>query len=297
MDVRSTSNVNRTNSPRRRALSDAIPNLTPGRWRIVGAWSSLRRSLDPKRPIEANSIPSRASSPLPEGPATPDTTTSRKRISLFLRRRRDGERDSSRRIQSRIISPEPSVDPQSPAFLDYASDSQENSAVVSNTSASSRNRRAGFRLVTDDDANDAPDADGEIIGEICLEDFADGEDDFDLLDGQSLDLGYEGSSFGRMSRRPSLKLDNKLRWIGDEKEFAAFFAEVGLDELFDVEEQQWQEFEVDDDVENEWRAAGEEHNERCSTWETMYDAPDIRDLLVDYREAMRRRRPQTGLAH
>lgn len=142
------------------------------------------------------------------------------------------------------------------------------------------------------------DGDGEsdeIIGEICLEDFADvGSEDFDFLDNQSVDLSVlEPGSIGRLPRRPSLKLDSqKVRWIGNEAEFAAFFAEVGLDEWFDVERTvELKEFDVGEDMFREWEAAVEEHNAQCLRWETkaVRKIVDIRDFERDFRDARRRK--------
>lgn len=125
--------------------------------------------------------------------------------------------------------------------------------------------------------------DDEIVGAICLEDFADDEPDGDyaFLDGLSVEMsaGRGGQDINPDSLSDSLTQEgsgkevvldaSSVRWIADEREFANFFAQVGvtLDDLFDAdEEQQLSEFCVDEDVINEWRAAGEEHNRRCLQW-------------------------------
>lgn len=126
-------------------------------------------------------------------------------------------------------------------------------------------------------------ADDEIVGAICLEDFADDEPDGDyaFLDGLSVEMGADqgtqdddssllNGSLGQEGSKKEVMLDaSAVRWIADDHEFAKFFAQVGvhLDDLFDAdEEQQLSEFSVGDHVINEWRAAGEEHNRQCLKW-------------------------------
>lgn len=123
----------------------------------------------------------------------------------------------------------------------------------------------------------------EILGAICLEDFADGEPDGDyaFLDGLNVEMGTDNDSIegdwnmsaptsDQGSFRKEVLLDAaSVRWITDEREFAALFAQVGVnvDDLFDADNKsETAEFRVDDQVLNEWRAAGEEHNRRCVQW-------------------------------
>jgi hypothetical protein len=130
-----------------------------------------------------------------------------------------------------------------------------------------------------DDDNEA------IIGEICLEDFADASsEDFDFLDDPNADYTSSDVSL-RTLRRPSLKMDNqKLTWIGNESEFQAFFAGFGLDNiLLDVDspEHDLTDFVVSPDVLAEWDDAARCHNDVCSDWlKPLTDPPDIR-LFVD----------------
>lgn len=147
---------------------------------------------------------------------------------------------------------------------------------------------------------DGPHSD-EIIGAICLDDFADAgsQEEYEFLEGESMDYCVmEPPSFGRRSRRPSLKLDSqKLRWIGNETEFAKFFADVGLDDLFDADATvDMTDFEVSPDVLVEWEAAALEHNNRCTAWAPpgqyargTESVPDIRQLGPEFHESVRRR--------
>jgi hypothetical protein len=130
-----------------------------------------------------------------------------------------------------------------------------------------------------DEDNDA------IIGEICLEDFADASsEDFDFLDDPNAD--YTSSELSlRVLRRPSLKMDNqKLTWIGNESEFQAFFADFGLDNiLLDVDSPEYDltDFALSPDILAEWDDAARCHNDVCSDWlKPFTDPPDIR-LFVD----------------
>lgn len=149
-------------------------------------------------------------------------------------------------------------------------------------------------LNTDDHAHEDAHSD-EIIGEICLEDFADVDsEDFDFLDGQIVDVWTDGAS---PDGRPSLRLDSqKLTWIGNESEFSAFFAEVGLDDIFEVEkpsEEDMQSFRISPSLLSEWEAAGEEHNSIYSHWAGLganpIDAGDIRRLVNDFYHTAARR--------
>lgn len=366
-------------------------NVSLGRWRIVGAWTSLRKSFDATRPTDETlnasiSTNANANAQRPVShhhdsagetmPLRPPRGGGRKRVSLFLRRRRsaqpfqreehvstmsDGDGDSDgeaylpdetkthhvvlsqnalRRAKSNVVHP---------VSLRNGNESERVSirSEVSNANASDEGfqgagleRLAAVRIIAsesgkaahddsayhggqddngagksssskfdvdgcggdgiDDENGDDDDGEDAIIGEICLEDFADLEvdDDYEFLDGQSIDLSFEPVStgtMGRLSTRPSLKLDNNtVRWIGDEKEFAKFFAEVGLDDLLDGNEEQWAVFRIDDGVVEEWRAAGEEHNRRCEMWAPLSSAHsspmDIRDLARDFNCAASKKR-------
>lgn len=223
------------------------------------------------------------------------TLEPRKRVSLFLRRKRSAQIDADggmggagefRRAQSHLVKNVGEGEGgEGGRYVEYAGEMDEDSFERLRVAA--RERRGGMRLVEGEEED-------EIIGEICLEDFADAESDFDLLDGQSIDVDLEGG-YGRMSRRPSLKLDGgKVRWLG-EGEFAKVFAEVSLEELFDVEEAVWEEFEVDEGVEKEWFAAGEEHNWRCGLWHADAECVDVRDLAEEFANVVSAR--QTEATH
>lgn len=155
-------------------------------------------------------------------------------------------------------------------------------------------RRRSLRVVPADlatataQAGSANDGNDELIGEICLEDFADG----DVDDWASIDLSVDTASVGVMSRRPSLKVESGgLRWIADERDFAALFADVGLDDLVDVVDEIpiTREFAVPDDVLLKWRSAGEEHNRLCSLWPLVREAPDIRGLVPEFERRTQQR--------
>lgn len=358
-------------------------DLPGGKWRVVSAWSSLRRSLDasskaarpddvadpPSHAVQSQqpmlATPSRITSERRDSTLTsdgPSTASGRKRVSLFLRRRRTAspapaaeesselvlepgqvyEPDQAdeeerarayfRRAQSGLVKPVSlagEAGGEGGRYLQYAAEVDGDSFERLRDSAKDVGRKfvrpgairvvktpvpedgrgngedggvvegdvAVFEeFVEGDGASGAGDSHSdEIVGEICLEDFADvGSEDFDFLENQSVDqLGLEPSSFGRLSRRPSLKLDSqKLRWIGNEAEFAAFFAEVGLDEWFDVEgPRELEEFDVSDEIVREWELAAEEHNERCELWgsKAIRRVVDIREFERDFREGRRRR--------
>ncbi|CAN8068545.1 unnamed protein product [Agarophyton chilense] len=285
-------------SPKRRPHSEAAP--LSGRWRIVGGWSSLRRP-HPKRSAHApapspSGVSGRRDSTMRRDTGVTEHLTSRHRISLFLRRGRTRDTDAAkshsedesekpsglfRRAQSHLVK---SVG-ERPAgegarYVQYAAELDD--ASVERLRLGGRTK-TNLRFVKDDDSEQHS---HQLIGEICLADFADAEDDFDFLDGQSIDVAFEPSSIG-MPSRTSLKIDSgQLRWIGDEKEFAAFFAQVGLDELWEKEHQQWEEFLVGDEVFDEWRRCGEEHNLRCGMW-TQVPEPDIRLLLREFEQSVR----------
>lgn len=119
-------------------------------------------------------------------------------------------------------------------------------------------------------------ADGEIVGEICLEDFADDDDneDFDFLDGQIVDVCDGGS----------LRLDGQQINIFGEEEFAAFCKEVGLDQLLEhpkpsVEE--WKTFQVGDSMMGQWKDDARIHNRFVARWNedvVLLPADDVRAL-------------------
>lgn len=369
---------------RRRALSEVVrADLPGGKWRVVSAWSSLRRSLDasskaaraddvadaahhgaqPQPPTLA--IPSRITSERRDSTLAserPSTASGRKRVSLFLRRRRtaspapaaeesselvlepgevyeadeadeeDRARAYFRRAQSGLVKPVSlagKTGGEGGRYLQYAAevddDSFERLRDIAKETGRKFVRPGAIRIVKTPFAGDglgsveeggvverdvevfeefvegvggggSRDAHSdEIVGEICLEDFADvGSEDFDFLENQSVDLtGLEPSSLGRLSRGTSLNLDSqKLRWVGNEAEFAVFFAGVGLDEWFDVEgPREVGEFEVSEETAREWELAAEEHNERCELWgsKAIRRVVDIRQFERDFRDGRRRR--------
>lgn len=125
---------------------------------------------------------------------------------------------------------------------------------------------------------------GEIIGEICLEDFADdGSDDFDFLDGQIVDVWTEGEG---ADGKPSLRLDGQQGWFG-EKEFAAFCEEVGLHEFFEVpkpSEKDLDTFRVGDEKLDQWRDDVRIHNSLAARWGAadLPGAVDVRELAAEW---------------
>lgn len=293
-----SSNASPSSSPKRRPHSEAPP--LSARWRIVGGWSSLRRP-HPKRTSPSNSpapsgLSSRRDSTIRRDTTVAEQITSRHRISLFLRRGRSRDAPPPPRTP-----PEPDPHHASPLlrrarshlvksvgdrpagegarYVQYAAELDD---------ASVHRLRLGAHTNTNltllPDHADEHHHEHQLIGQICLADFADADDDFDLLDGQSIDVAFEPASLA-VSSRASLKLDSaQLRWIGDEKEFAAFFAQVGLDELWDNDHQQWDEFLVDQHLLDEWMRAGEEHNTRCALWNSHLSLPDIRDVLPEFEQ-------------
>lgn len=114
---------------------------------------------------------------------------------------------------------------------------------------------------------------GEIIGEICLEDYADGgSEDFDFLDGQIVDVWTDGDG---EDGRPSLRLDAQHMSLFGEEEFAAFVKEVGLHQLFErptPTENDWSTFRVDDAVVQQWRDDSTIHNVFAARWASLPNA-------------------------
>lgn len=124
----------------------------------------------------------------------------------------------------------------------------------------------------------------EIVGEIRLEDFADGSsEDFDFIDDDDFSEVGSIDAAGRPCSR-NLRMDaQKLTWIGNETEFAAFFADFGLnDVLVDSEPPILDpvEFNVEPEVLEEWEHAAKVHNEECHAWARAGLRPlDIRGLV------------------
>lgn len=373
--------------------SASFSSFPSGRWRVVSAWTSLRRHLDSPRSSKTSSpntsstfnSAARAGGALEGQSGVPTNTptselpaplTKRKRVSLFLKRRRSAQpfcrsdatdtryvqdtrlvvsstavsdksdgtqrelNDASlcrlkRRVRSTVADANisnymtradiggSSIDAIT-ARKTFACDNGKD-AGNQNEMSSSRDdsfdglttlrlmaaaadagmrhsNRSSIKIASDDNSRDGTvsvtllrgadleqsgegddGGDDEIVGAICLEDFADDEPDGDyaFLDGLSVEMSADrgiqdkdnGSSndpFAQEGSSQEVVLDaSSVRWIADEREFAKFFAQVGVnvDDLFDAdEEQQLSEFCVDDHVIDEWRAAGEEHNQRCLTW-------------------------------
>lgn len=228
-------------------------------------------------------------------------TPTKRRVSLFVRKRRpttelvekerlqEDARDNFRRAQSTLVKPVVAEKPKSREmrrYLQYAAELDD----LSFEKLKRFVRPGGIRLLSEEHQAEQAE-DDELIGEICLEDFADVDDeDFEFLEDASMGDWEETG----LSRRPSLKLDSqKLGWIGNEKEFAKFFAEVGLDEWFEVEtSREVKEFEVGEDVLGEWRRDVEEHNSLCERWgsKAVRRIDDIRAFEREFREGRRRRR-------
>lgn len=136
--------------------------------------------------------------------------------------------------------------------------------------------------------NTSPDAseptDGEIIGEIRLEDYAEISDDEDLdflNDAESGELGSCDVSNRAGSR--GVRMDNqKLRWVGNEAEFAAFFADFGFDVPLEnsPSEVHAADFDVGPDILEEWAKFICDHNESCRAWS---NCPSNRSSNLDIR--------------
>jgi hypothetical protein len=130
------------------------------------------------------------------------------------------------------------------------------------------------------------DKSGDILGEICLEDFADASsEDFDFLD----DVNTEGASSPRQGGNRGIRMDSeKLTWIGNEAEFNAFFADVGLDDFLlggDAPPQPSAAvFEIGPDVLLDWEEGIADHNKSCRDQANTLTEPsiDIRSLAVDF---------------
>lgn len=297
------------NELRPRAMSEVVRPETPTKWRLVSALPSLRRE---SKDASSNTVghASGISSERRDSTVVKEGKT-KKRVSLFVSRRRrpqtevvskeegdgtwEGEemgREGFRRAQSTFVKPVSADRPRAREmrrYLKYAAELDD----MSFEKLKRFIRPGGIRVVNKEEETEK-DEDGEVdedfIGEICLEDFADvDDDDFDFLEDASV-TEWEGET--GMIRRPSLKLDSqKLRWIGNEKEFAQFFAEVGLDEWFEVErKKEVKEFNVGDQVIQEWKLDIEEHNRLCALWgsKAVRRTQDIRILEREFREGKRR---------
>lgn len=197
--------------------------------------------------------------------------------------------DRFRRAQSTLVKPVVADKPRAREmrrYLQYAAELDD----LSFEKLKRFVRPGGIRLLNKEHEIEHAE-DNELVGEICLEDFADVDDeDFEFLEEASIgDLEDTGPQ-----RRPSLKLDSqKLRWIDNEEEFAQFFAEVGLDEWFEVEtSREVKEFEVGEDVLGEWKKDVEEHNTLCERWrcKAVRRVDDIRVFEREFRQDRRRRK-------
>lgn len=324
---------------RLRSQSDAKTTLPAGHWRIVGAWTPLRRGQDVTHRGSCTwntDEPIAGLRPVSQPPeivgGTPARHNShRKRVSLFLRRQRSvqmlcsegkegmfnastattnaksqsviltrSNEDSRSHSMNRFVRRARSACvPASvtlladniyngDAALESINENVDNNYGI-NGKYGTPNKNNMVTNSTNDSGGD--DVEDEIIGEICLEKFADGDgdDDYAFLDAESVDIC---STDGR----PGLQVDaDGLRWIGDEHDFAALFAEVGLDDVLDGDdagcangidgcEERHSEFQVDDTVADEWRAAAEEHNLRCAAWRST---PHITPTLIDIRDFAR----------
>eukprot|EP00177_Eucheuma_denticulatum_P003268 GFKZ01005906.1.p1 GENE.GFKZ01005906.1~~GFKZ01005906.1.p1 ORF type:complete len:311 (+),score=76.75 GFKZ01005906.1:132-1064(+) len=294
---------------RRRAMSEVIRAETPTKWRLVSAFPSLR-SRESKEKESASTRPL----PHPSGITSErrDSTIAhesrtKKRVSLFVRRRRpltdvaakdvaddekeNNQSDGFRRAQSTLVKPVSADKPKAREmrrYLQYAAELDD----LSFEKLKKFVRPGGIRILNKEEEVEEAEHE-DLIGEICLEDFADvDDDDFEFLEEASVG---EWEEIG-MPRKPSLKLDSqKLRWIGNEKEFAQFFAEVGLDEWFEVESRREdsEEFQVGEEVVMEWTKDLEEHNRICGMWgsKAVRKLLDIRLMEREFKEGRRRRRP------
>lgn len=216
--------MSNTASPRPRAQSEALPKLPSGRWRLVGAWSSFRRSLH-----ATETAPAATPSGMTTGRRDSTLDIPRKRVSLFLKRRHC---ESFRRVQSGL------------PFI--RANEIEESVCESETK----------------DDNEGSERGDEIVGEICLEDFAEGDDEWSV-------------DFDGLSRRGSVRVDGVLL----EEEDVKKLLEMGIEDWFE-DESGLEEFEVGEEVEQEWRRCGEEHNRVCGRWRVPQG--DVRDMVPEW---------------
>lgn len=203
----------------------------------------------------------------------------------------NSQSDRFRRAQSTLVKPVAADKPKAREmrrYLQYAAELDD----LSFEKLKKFVRPGGIRILNKEEEVEEAEHE-DLIGEICLEDFADvDDDDFEFLEDASVGEWEETG----MPRKPSLKLDSqKLRWIGNEKEFAQFFAEVGLDEWFEVESRREgsEEFQVGEEVVMEWTRDIEEHNRICGMWgsKAVRKMHDIRLMEREFQEGRRRRRP------
>lgn len=272
---------------------------TPTKWRLVSAFPSLRRESKDSGGTLSHS--SRITSERRDSTIATETPT-KKRVSLFVRKRRPATEvvekekcreedapDRFRRAQSTLVKPVAADKPRAREmnrYLQYAAELDD----LSFEKLKRFVRPGGIRLLSKEHETELVE-DNELIGEICLEDFADvDDDDFGFLEEASMG-DWEDTG---LQRRPSLKLDSqKLKWIGNEEEFAEFFTEVGLDEWFEVEtNREVQEFEVGEDVLGEWKKDVEEHNTLCERWrcKAVRRIDDIRVFEREFRQDRRTRK-------
>lgn len=244
--------------------------LTNGRWRIVSAWTSLRRTFeamsptrpkthDPENVLQLVQTVTTLSEPKPRPVSQPpqpstDPNHNHKRVSLFLKRRQSAQPFAT----EKCCADQPSDAFSPPNNVRRVKSLGTSTPMPSNTDLSTE-------TLEDEDKTEHAKVDNDIVGEICLEKFAEeacDEVDYDFLDGQSLDLGMEGANLTVEESDEEKGVGDGLRLIGDEREFTAFFASVGLNNLLldDCDDAQRDEFIVDDETESEWRAAGDEHN-------------------------------------
>jgi hypothetical protein len=132
--------------------------------------------------------------------------------------------------------------------------------------------------------------------QIRLEDYADASsEDLDFLDDEGdADLAEAG---GRVGSRGFRTDGQKLTLTGNEEEFAAFFADFGLDDVMfegDAPAPDVTYFDVEPAVLAEWEDAALDHNESCGAWVDVFaNALDIRcfaDSFSAGEDAHRRRR-------
>lgn len=210
------------------------------------------------------------------------------------------KRKGFRRVQSQLHPPvSKSSGGEGGRYLEYAAELDDDSfeRLVEFTKQIALERKRANQTergaTSDESASQSPEAadasGGQIIGEIRLEDYAeisDGEsDDMDFLnDAESGELGSPDNSSRAGSR--GVRMDNqKLTWIGDEAEFAAFFADFGFDDiLFEngSSEVHAADFDVGPGVLQEWTNFICDHNETCGAWaNSLVNKPstlDIRNL-------------------
>lgn len=191
--------------------------------------------------------------------------------------------DTSRDLQSKEASHENGNNSSTPSRikLNSSSTSEHNTVPHNVTDGPAEVQYQSVQKIiksieerAEDESNTNNDNDSDIIGEICLENFAeDGEteSDYDFLDGQSVDLSVQGPD----GDCHNVKVD--VRWEDKDFDFdiAALFASFIIDgsDAFTGSK----DFDINEQMRRQWKQDCEEHNRKCLTVPVQSNHfPDIR---------------------